>query len=74
VEPNHWVYPLYDADFSRRLVYEAAVTRNTLTLMRRRGWTYLFLDPLVPGAAKLLEEPLRAGSLERLTPSLYRRK
>ncbi|MBI1930159.1 glycosyltransferase family 39 protein, partial [Candidatus Poribacteria bacterium] len=75
VHGDGWVYPLYDADFSRQLRY-VPIDANTdiPEALRQRNARYLFVSRPEPPVQQRIEETLKAGGLEKIGEGLYVRK
>ncbi|MFB3041824.1 MAG: glycosyltransferase family 39 protein [Candidatus Poribacteria bacterium] len=75
VSGDGWVYPLYAADFSRKLRY-VPIDANTdiLEIMRQRNVSYLFVSRPPPLVQQKIEEAVTAGGLESIGEGLYVRK
>jgi hypothetical protein len=75
VSNNDWVYPLYDSDFSRSLVYVPMKDMEFITTMKEQDLKYLFVYTFRQGELaqknELVQKAIQDGSLEKITDHLY---
>ena len=68
---NGWAYPLYDADYSRRIEY-IPISDITFTQdMRQKGIKYLFIERINEEQNKLIQKAVEEGSLKKIEDFLY---
>jgi len=69
VSNNDWIYPLYDSDFSRSLIFVPMKDMEFITTMRQHNLKYLFVGP--GGKNELLQKAIQEGILEKIATFLY---
>jgi hypothetical protein len=68
---NGWAYPLYDADYSRRLEYVPIENINFIQEMKQKGINYLFIERITDAQTKLIQKAVQDGSLKKIEEFLY---
>ena len=71
VSNNDWIYPLYDSDFSRRLIFVPMKEMEFITTMREHNLKYLFVGPGGAIQNELVQRAIEQGILARITNFLY---
>ncbi len=72
---NGWIYPLYGADFSRRLRYVPIVPGGDVgDAMQRRGVRVLFVADPAPVIQREIAGAVASGSLRQIGAGLYVRR
>jgi hypothetical protein len=68
---NGWAYPLYDADYSRRLEYMPIENIGFTQEMKQKGINYLFIERIADAQTKLIQKAVQDGSLKKIEGFLY---
>jgi len=71
VDNNEWIYPLYDSDLSRRLMYVPIGDLSFIDFMKQNGINYLYVGKTGENERKLIVESLRKEHLGKITWYLY---
>jgi len=72
VNPNGWIYPLYGADYSRRIRYVPIDPVTEIpAAMRQRGVWYLFVSRPFPQELEQVEALLSRGGLQKIGDGLW---
>ncbi|MCP4686185.1 MAG: hypothetical protein GY867_12170, partial [bacterium] len=75
VNDNGWIYPLYDADLSRRIRFVPIhPTTDVAEAMRRRDLRYLFVSLPPPAARLRIAAAAATGDLQQIGENLYVRQ
>lgn len=71
VSKNGPIYPLYDSDFSRSLVFVNIKDIKFTTIMKQYNLKYLFVGPGNTEQNELLQKLVQYGILKKITTFLY---
>ncbi|MHC4139248.1 MAG: glycosyltransferase family 39 protein [Planctomycetota bacterium] len=71
VSNNDWIYPLYDSDFSRSLIFVPMKDMESITTMKQHNLKYLFVGPGGKNQNELIQKAIQRGVLEEITTFLY---
>jgi len=71
VDDNDWIYPLYDSDLSRHLMYVPIDNLSFIPFMKQHRINYLFVGRTGAIQNQLLEKAVQDGFLEKITGYLY---
>jgi len=75
VSNNDWTYPLYDSDFSRRLIYVPMKDMEFIATMREQNLKYLFVYTFrqneLAQKNELVQKAIQDNDLEKITDFLY---
>lgn len=67
VDDNDWIYPLYDSDLSRHLMYVPIDNMSFINFMKQHRINYLFVGRTGAIQNQLLEKAVQDGFLEKIT-------
>ena len=71
VDDNDWIYPLYDSDLSRHVMYVPIDNMSFIHFMKQHRINYLFVGRIGAIQSQLLEKAVQDGFLEKITGYLY---
>ncbi len=71
VSNNDWIYPLYDSDFSRSLIFVPMKDMEFISTMKQHNLKYLFVGPGGKNQNELVQKAIQRGVLEKITTFLY---